>query len=170
MHEILVDNYPPMTIERLSKEVLNETAHDQEGKILIELFCLYADKNNEVPTALINHFAKVFKNILKKNKEPKAALGILENVHPNHPSDKDRQLLALTFAFHMIDGMNVGIAEDYVSIEFGWGRTAIREAWKKHKEDAERMIRIFYSNKSTSIDERNNFTKLFGSSLPENTI
>jgi hypothetical protein len=170
MHEILVDNYPPMTIERLSKEVLNETAHDQEGKILIELFCLYADNNKQVPPPLINHFSKVFKSILNRDKEPKAALGILENIHPNHPSDQIKQMLAVTFAFYRMDGIKVGIAEDYVSIEFGWGRTAIREAWKKHKNDAEKMIRIFYAGKFTSTSEQKNFTKLFKSSLPEQTI
>ncbi len=170
MHEILEDNYPPMTIERLSREVINETANDQEGKILIELFCLYADKNKQVPAPLINHFSKVFKSILNRKKEPKAALGILEKIHPNHPSDKEKHMLALAFAFHRIDGAKVGIAEDYVSIEFGWERTAIREAWKKHKNDAERMIRIFYAGKFTSTSEQKNFTKLFKSSLPEQSI
>jgi hypothetical protein len=142
LDEILLENYPPLTIQRLSNGILNGTSDDEDGILLMRLFCLYVDEKKDVPTALNLHFSKVFKSIFKDNKEAKNALSIIKNNHPNHPSKKYRIQLAYAFLLYRLNGIKTKAAYDFIANEFGWNRTAIYAAWKEYGEDAINMFKL----------------------------
>lgn len=162
MDEILVENYPLETIQRLSDGVLNGTSDDEDGILLMRLFCLYVDGNKDVPNNLNLHFSKVFKSILQDNKEPKNALSIVKKNHPNHPNKKYRMQLAYAFLLYRLDGVKAEVAYDFIANEFGWNKTAIFKAWKEYAEDAVNMFILVckFESKTITETEQKNLNKI----------
>ncbi len=166
MDDLILENYPPITISRLSSGVLTGNSNNEDGIILMRLFCEMSDQGKEIPNELIKHFSKVFKIILAREKLPNQALGIKEKSHPNHPSEKVKKQLAFAFLLHRVSGMKIDAAYDFISTEFGWQRSAIYEAWNEHKEDARKMFQLFChaTNKILTETEQKNLNKILKSS------
>lgn len=159
----------PADIFQISQNIREGLAKPDEANCLMELFCLFVNKEGRptkelfgyrpdelMPKELLWHFRDAFKAILDKEKTPERALGLTRKKARPKADHKVRVSMAHGILQLRLQGISHQEALQQISVKFGWGVTIIGEAWVQNKFEAMLEERFERSNDHPWTSEEKN--------------